>query len=57
MEATEVFKNFQHLWQAGKDARLNLECRAGQVWIHLQVNLPHPPALQQDSPIYTQPPV
>ena len=49
-EATELFKNFQHLWQAGKDARLNLECHAGQVWLHLQVQLHHPPSPQQYHP-------
>ena len=27
------------LWQAGNDARLNLECLAGKAQIHLQLNL------------------
>ena len=49
-EATELFKNFQHLWQAGKDSCLNLECHAGQVWLHLQVQLHHPPSPQQYHP-------
>ena len=46
MEATKVFKQFQEIWKAGKDARLNFECHAGQVWLHLQVHLPQPPLPQ-----------
>ena len=41
--AAELFKQFQIYWQAGIDARLNLECHAGKVWMNLQINLPHPP--------------
>ena len=47
MDVTEVVKKFQEFWQAGKDARLNLECHAGQVWLHLQVHLPQPPPPQR----------
>ena len=43
METVEAFKKFQDFWKAGKDARLNLECHAGQVWLNLQVYLPQPP--------------
>jgi hypothetical protein len=46
---------FYSLWQAGNDARLNLECHAGKAQIHLQLHLhlqpqPHhhpPPPPQQ----------
>ena len=41
--ATELFNQFQTYWQAGTDARLNLECHAGKVWMTLQINLHHPP--------------
>ena len=41
-EAAELFKKFQKIWQAGKDARFNLECHAGQAWVHLYVYLPQP---------------
>jgi hypothetical protein len=34
------------LWQAGNDARLNLECHAGKAQIHLQLNLQLQPHLQ-----------
>ena len=47
-EATELFSKFQHIWQAGTDARLSLECHAGQVRLNLQVHLLHPP--QQHHP-------
>ena len=53
METTKVFKQFQEFWKAGKDARLNLECHAGQVWLHLQVHLPQPPPPQ---PYHPHPP-
>ena len=46
MEATKVFKQFQEFWKAGKDARLNLECHAGEVWLQLHVHLPQPPPHQ-----------
>ena len=41
--ATELFNQFQTYWRAGTDARLNLECHAGKVWMTLQINLHHPP--------------
>ena len=43
------FDKFQSIWQAGNDARLHLECHAGQVWVHLQIHpvQPHP---QQKQP-------
>ena len=37
------FDKFQSIWQAGNNARLHLECHAGQVWIHLQLHLVQPP--------------
>ena len=47
MEASEIFEKFQNLWRAGTNARLNLECHAGQVWMSLHVHLPSPPTQQQ----------
>ena len=41
--AAELFKVFQTYWQAGTDARLNIECHAGKVWMNLEVRLSHPP--------------
>ena len=43
-EAKQFFQKFQNLWQAGTDARLSLECHAGQVWLNLQVHLLHQPS-------------
>ena len=51
--AVELFNVFQTYWQAGLDARLNLECHAGKVWMHLQVQLNHPPPPL--SPLHGQP--
>jgi hypothetical protein len=31
-------KKFNSLWQAGNNARLNIECHAGNAQIHLQLN-------------------
>ena len=36
-----IFRNFNICWETGKDARLNLECHAGQVWINFHLNLSH----------------
>ena len=41
-QLSSFLRKFCSLWQAGNDARLNLECHAGQARIHLQLNL-HPP--------------
>ena len=38
-----LLNNFKETWQAGKDARLFLECHAGQVWMNLHLRLSHPP--------------
>ena len=43
MTAAELFHKFQSLWQAGTDARLSLECHAGEAWMNLQVHLSRPP--------------
>ena len=40
---SNLLKNFKETWQAGKDARLFLECHAGQVWMNLHLRLSHPP--------------
>ena len=39
---------FQNVWRAGKDARLVIECQAGQAWIsiHQHIGLPPPPPKQ-----------
>ena len=44
----KFLSNFKETWQAGKDARLYLECHAGQVWmnLHLRLTLPPPPKHQ-----------
>ena len=47
MEASDIFSKFQNLWRAGTNARLNFECRAGQVWMSLHVHLPNAPPQQQ----------
>ena len=47
MEASDLFAQFQLLWRAGTNARLNLECHAGQAWMSLHVHLPCPPRQQQ----------
>ena len=47
MEASDLFAQFQQLWRAGTNARLNLECHAGQAWMSLHVHLPCPPRQQQ----------
>ena len=44
------FDKFQSIWQAGNDARLHLECHAGQVWVHLQLHLVHHPPPQRKQP-------
>ena len=41
--AADLFNQFQTYWRAGTDARLNLECHAGKVWMTLQIHLNQPP--------------
>ena len=41
--AADLFQHFQTMWQAGTNARLSLECHAGEVWMNFQVHLSHPP--------------
>ena len=41
-DATEIFDQFQRLWQSGMNAHLSLECRAGHAWVQLQLALPPP---------------
>ena len=45
-EASELFVKFQELWRAGKNARLNMECYAGQAWLSLHIHLPQQPPPQ-----------
>ena len=40
---TDLIQKFQQLWRAGNIARLSLECRGGQGWANLHVQLPDPP--------------
>ena len=47
MEPSDLFEQFQRLWRAGTNARLNLECHAGQAWMSLHVHLPYPPHQEQ----------
>ena len=43
-EQLDSFVNkFRSLWQAGNNARLSIECHAGQARVHLQLDLPPPP--------------
>ena len=46
-DASDLFKQFQHFRKAGIDAYLNLQCHGGQLWVNLQVSLPHPPPFPQ----------
>ena len=46
-----LLKSFQETWQAGKDARLFLECHAGQVWTNLQLRISHPPPPKHHHPL------
>ena len=41
---------FCKVWQAGTDARLLIECHAGQVWVSLHQHILHPPAPPQKHP-------
>ena len=45
-QLSSFLRKFCSLWQAGNDARLNLECHAGQAQIHLHLNLHTPPPPQ-----------
>ena len=42
-QLNSFMQKFCSLWQAGNDARLNIECHAGQAQIHLQLNIHHQP--------------
>ena len=42
-DTMQIYRQFEALWHAGKDACLQLECHAGQVWLNLQVHLQPPP--------------
>ena len=44
---TNLLDKFTSTWQAGKDARLFLECHAGQAWMHLHLHLSHPSPVKQ----------
>ena len=41
-QLSNFLRKFQEVWQAGKDARLFLECHAGQAVLNLHVRLEHP---------------
>ena len=47
-----LLSNFETCWKAGKDARLYLNCHAGQAWINFHLNLSSSPPSQ---PKPTQP--
>ena len=47
MDPSDLFEQFQRLWRAGTNARLNLECHAGQAWMSLHVHLPYQPRQEQ----------
>jgi hypothetical protein len=42
-QLSSFVQKFYSLWQAGNDARLNIECHAGEAQIHLQLSLHQPP--------------
>ena len=44
--ASELFEKFQELWHAGKNARLSMECYAGQAWLSLHIHLHQKPPPQ-----------
>ena len=45
-EASELFGKFKELWHAGKNARLSMECYAGQAWLSLHIHLHQQPPPQ-----------
>ena len=38
------------IWRAGKDARIDMECPAGQAWMSLHHRLPFPPPFFHQTP-------
>ena len=41
---------FREMWRDGLDARLAVECHAGQAWISIHHRLPFPPSFSLQSP-------
>ena len=41
---------FREIWRDGKDARITVECHAGQAWVSLHHRLPCPPPLSPQQP-------
>ena len=41
---------FREMWRDGLDARLAVECHAGQAWISIHHRLPFPPSFSPQSP-------
>ena len=48
-EVDSFISKFKHLWQLGLKAHLDLDTKAGQVWVGLHVHLGHAPG-----PLYKQ---
>ena len=42
-ELDTFIQKFRNLWKSGLDARLNMECHAGQAWVGLHLRLGHGP--------------
>ena len=51
-----IFINkFRSVWQAGTDARLFIECHAGQAWVSLHHHIPRPPPPLKQPPRHPGP--
>ena len=40
---TNLIAQFEREWRAGNNARVQLECHAGQAWLSLHLHVQHPP--------------
>ena len=50
-ELDTFVQKFRNLWNSGLDARLNMECHAGQAWVGLHLRLGHAPGPLHQSTI------
>ena len=47
---TNLIAQFEREWRAGNNARVQLECHAGQAWLSLHPHVQHPPPYQDACP-------
>ena len=47
---TNLIAQFEREWRAGNNARVQLECHAGQAWLSLHLHVQHPPPHQDARP-------